>query len=88
MSESITRIKAFNLVRAVLNGMETNGDTETHAQLFATLTQEASCASIEIAKLIAASLNESFIQLAFYRAMDSDYTHQQCDEEYSAEGEQ
>ena len=64
--------------------METSGaDLDTHAQLFATLTKEASCASIEIAKLIAASLNETFIQLAFYRAMDSDHTHQQCEEEYS-----
>ena len=84
MSESITRIKAFNLVRTILNGMETQDDLDTHARLFATLTEEASCASIEIAKQIAAILNESFIQLAFYRAMDSNYTHQQCDEEYSA----
>ena len=88
MSESITRIKAFNLVRTMLNGMETQDDAETHARLFATLTEEASCASIEIAKQITDSLNESFIQLAFYRAMDSDYTHQQCDEEYSTEREQ
>ena len=88
MSESITQIKAFNLVRTLLNGIETQDDAETHAQLFATLTEEASCASIEIAKQITDSLNEAFIELAFYRAMDSDYTHQQCDEEYSAEGEQ
>ena len=52
------------------------------AQLFATLTEQASCASIEIAKQITDTLSESFIQLAFYRAMDSNYTHQQCDEEY------
>ena len=68
--------------------METQDDAETHAQLFATLAEQASCASIEIAKQIAASLNESFIQLEFCRAMDSNYTHQQCDEEYSTEGEQ
>ena len=67
--------------------METQDDAETHARLFATLIEEASCASIEIAKQIAASLNELF-NWQYYPAMDSDYTHQQCDEEYSAEGEQ